>query len=103
MTEEISEQEKFNVPNIPPRCRQITLEIGTQAVLIDKLYGPSSACLLRIQWRSGDWVIERHHEYLKPDDPREHWEEMARFDAQESHHFDEPVKKKSAKKPKKPK
>lgn len=79
---------RFVVPNIPPRSEtEIVLEIGCQPVLIHKLYGPSAACLVRIQWREGCWVIERRHEY-DDGDPRDGtWEEMLRFDAQESHHF----------------
>ena len=66
-----------------------TVEMGTHEVLIvDKLYGPLIACCLRIAIRGdGEWVIEREVG-LECDDQ---WEEMARFDCQESLNLDDDV------------
>ena len=68
---------------------EIVVAMGThQVVRLDKLYGPLVACDLRIfvDGAAGEWVIEREH--IDKDNVQT-WAEIARFDCQESIHFDD--------------
>ena len=62
-----------------------TVEVGYEKVIIDKLYGPLIFCNLRV-WADptdGEWVVERER-WTTPDGINSEWEEMLRFDCQES-------------------
>lgn len=68
------------------------IEYGGQCpVHLDKLFGPTIACEVRITLdrKSWEWVVERETITRNPD-PRsdqwdiQGWEEVARFDCQES-------------------
>ncbi len=65
-----------------------------QPIVIEKLYGPTIACDLRIRFDGSDWVIQRERTKRGAGDaPETRWfEEAARFDCQESLDFgDEPA------------
>ena len=71
----------------------VRVEMGShQVVVVDKLYGPLVACDVRIfvDAQAGEWVIERQH--IDADNART-WSEVARFDCQESIHFDDDAMK----------
>lgn len=59
---------------------------GDQTIEIDKLYGPLIACgvRVRLEVKTGEWVVSRER---VPKDGETTWEEMARFDCQESIDF----------------
>ena len=65
------------------------VEIGSNhTVIIEKLFGPLIFCDLRItpDINEGEWVVERQ----RIDGNNETtWEEMSRFDCQESIFFDD--------------
>lgn len=61
------------------------VEVGVEAVQIRKLYGPLVACdvVVRLDIEKGEWVVERER-HLTGDGLKRDWEEVARFDCQES-------------------
>ena len=66
------------------------IEIGLDVIELDKVYGPTSACRVRVFWSDGDWVLEREVNDLRDVDAPATWEEMVRFDGQESLEYGEP-------------
>jgi hypothetical protein len=72
----------------------ITVECGGQIVVIDKLFGPLIACNVRVSLdgKSGEWVVERETCVSDKDEDTgvdginavHGWEEVTRFDCQES-------------------
>jgi hypothetical protein len=62
------------------------IEVGSHHVVhIEKMYGPLVACDVRVwlESESGQWIVERECQR----DGERSWEEMARFDCQESISF----------------
>lgn len=59
---------------------------GNQDIEIEKLFGPLVACdvKVRLDVAAGQWIVWRKRE---PRDGPSTWEEMARFDCQESIEF----------------
>lgn len=62
------------------------VEVGLHAVHIEKMFGPLVACNVRVwlDYDPGQWVVERER---TPAEGESTWEEMARFDCQESIEF----------------
>ena len=64
--------------------KEIIVEIGGEKVLvIDKLFGPTVACNVRIRHDYENWIVERE-KWTCPNGLSSEWEEMCRFDIQES-------------------
>ena len=63
---------------------------GEAYVQIKKLFGPLIACdaRVRLDLKTGEWVIEREVETTK-DQKGVWWQEMCRFDCQESLNLNE--------------
>ena len=61
----------------------LTVEMGYQTVILNKLYGATIFCDLKIcpSSKTGDWIISRQ---ARDSNNNIYWEEVCRIDGQES-------------------